>query len=157
LLRDSEINLSSAVNNRHKFNIPLSNWSISNQIAQLLNKNNKLSIIHNGNSITSNNVAYLIELFGDRVIGCIGLIDYYTIDKIVHLSVDSSFRGMGIGAKLLNKALNYSNKNELFMQIRSDNQSSMKLSIGNGFKPIAYIPKLYYNIITLHFDRRKNV
>jgi ribosomal protein S18 acetylase RimI-like enzyme len=100
---------------------------------------------------------YLIELFGDRVIGCVGLIDYSTIDKIVHLSVDNSFRKMGIGTKLLNNALNYSNKNELFMQVRSDNQSSMKLSIGNGFKPIAYIPKLYYNIITLHFDRRKNV
>jgi ribosomal protein S18 acetylase RimI-like enzyme len=135
----------------------LGSCTIANQIAQLLNQNNKLNIIHSDRSIISNNVKYFVEFNGKQIIGCVGLIDFHTIDKIVHLSVDSKFRNMGIGNELLKTAVNKSDKLELFMQIRSDNQSSMKLSIKNGFMPIAYIPKKFYNIITLHFDRRKNV
>lgn len=139
-----------------KFNTVLSNHEIAQQIANLLNQNNRLAILHNQGTILSNKVQYYIEFYGQIVSGCVGLIrQQNNMDKIVHLSVIPQFRGKGIGKRLILTALNNSTRDIIYMQIREDNIASLKLAESLGFKSIAYIPKANYNLLSMCLFRRK--
>lgn len=141
----------------NKFNIVLSDHIIAGQIAKLLNENNRLSIAHNTNSILRSPVQYFIELSGQTILGCVGLLCEPTMDKIVHISVSKNNRKQGIAKRLLRYAINNSSKDIIYMHIREDNIESKNLSIKMGFNAIAYIPKFNYNILTFCLFRRKNV
>jgi len=154
-LRNLGLDLSLVVSN--KFNLMLSDWCIADQVATLLNRNNKLTKIHTSYSIMADTCQYFIEVNGQTVIGCIGLLNEPTMDKIVHLSVSLQARNIGVGFKLIATAINASNKNVLYMTIREDNHSSLRLASKLGFKVVAYKPKYNYNVLTLCLFRRKNV
>lgn len=138
----------------NKFNIMLSEYLIATQIALLLNSNNKLKRQHNTYSIIKDSANYFIELQNNNIVGCIGLINEPTMDRIIHLSVNNKVRKLGIGNKLLTHAINISKKDIIYMHVREDNTSSLNLAFKNGFKYIAYIPKDNYNILTLCLFRR---
>jgi L-amino acid N-acyltransferase YncA len=141
----------------NKFKFTLSDWSIANQIAKLLNNNNNLNKCHNASSIMNDTVEYFVEVTNNRVIGCVGLKRELRLDKIVHLSVDNSMRNAGIGSRLLNTAVFNSLKDILYMSIRNDNVASINLANKVGFIVVAYIPKQTYNIFNLCLFRGNNV
>lgn len=138
-----------------KFRSTLSADQISWQIANLLNQNNRLSKIHTVETIMTSTVEYFIELHSHKVIGCVGLLRNQNIDKILHLSVDAAYRNYGIGKKLLHSVLTNSNSDVLYMTVREDNLACLRLATVNGFIPVAYIPKMTYNILSLCLFRRK--
>ncbi len=142
---------------KNKFNLALSGQSLADQIASLLNHNNRLTIAHSGQSITANANQYFIETYGQTVIGCVGLQNGPKMDKILHLSVSLLARHKGVGFRLLATAISASDKDTLYMTIREDNFTSLALAKKLGFEVIAYKPKYNYNVLTLCLFRRKNV
>ena len=142
----------SAVN---KFNITLSDHNIAGQIAYLLNSNNRLTKRHDVDSILNSPVQYFIELYGQTVLGCIGLLREPKMDKVVHISVAQNARRMGIAKRLLELVINNSKMDVIYMHIREDNVESKSLVRKMGFNDIAYIPKFNYNILTFCLFRGK--
>lgn len=124
------------------------------QVAILLNTNNRLTRIHTAETILQSSVEYFIELNGNIVVGCVGLIRAAPMDKIVHLSVHQLYRNQGVGKKLLNTVLTNSNHDVLYMTVREDNLSCLNLAKLYGFVPVAYIPKISYNILSMCLFRR---
>ena len=142
---------------KNNFNTGLPDHTVNGQVARLLNSNNRLTKVHTVNTITTSPVQYFVELHGQTVVGCVGLISEPTMDKIVHLSVAQSARRLGIGAKLLYTAIGNSMKDTIYMHIREDNVGSRRVATRTGFNAIAYIPKFNYNILTFCLFRRNNV
>lgn len=140
-----------------KFKSILSDFEIANQIAALLNENNKLTKIHSAKTILEESALYFVDFFGSNVVGCIGLLKTAPMDKIIHLSVHNNYRHQGIAKKLMQIALTNSNHDTLYMSIREDNIACLNLAKYYGFNPIAYIPKLTYNVLSLCLFRRNNV
>lgn len=138
----------------NKFSISLSAYDISAQIAVLLNTNNRLTRIHTPETILHSGAEYFIELNGNIIVGCVGLIRREPMDKIVHLSVHKQYQHQGVGKKLLNTVLTNSNHDILYMTVREDNFSCLNLAKLYGFVPVAYIPKMSYNILSMCLFRR---
>lgn len=133
----------------NKFSVTLSAYEISAQIAVLLNTNNRLSRIHTAKTIINSPVEYFIELNGAIVVGCVGLLRGAPMDKIVHLSVHQQYQRCGIGKKLLNTVLTNSKHVILYMTVREDNFQCLNLAKIYGFNPVAYIPKVSYNLLSM--------
>jgi len=131
------------------------NFSVATQIASLLNKYNKLQVVHTGYSILSSCTKYIIEqkVYNNSIIvsGCLG-INYVNNNSLFlkHLSVHEAFRGSGIGTSLINTAL-FLNANipNIFMNIRNDNLPSLQLAEKLGFLVVDYKMLTHYNIITV--------
>ena len=140
-----------------KFNLSLSDQCLSDQVAILLNTNNRLTVNHSSQSITTNTNQYFVEMYGQTVIGCVGLQRGPKMDKILHLSVSLLARNQGVGFRLLATAVDNSGKDVIYMTIREDNFSSLTLAKKLGFEVIAWKPKYNYNVLTLCLFRRKNV
>lgn len=140
-----------------KFSFTVTPFEIASQVAFLLNVNNSLEHLYDAQRIINSPVQYFIELHGHKVTGCVGLLRETKMDKVVHLSVDQKFRGIGIGAKLLSTAVNASLKDTIYMTIRDSNIPSQRVASKLGFKFIAYIPKYDYNLFTFCLFRRSDV
>lgn len=137
-----------------KFNFTIPNYVVAEQIAGLLNNNNRLARTHNSNSILTDKIQYFTELIGKNVVGCVGIEKQPQMDKLVHLSVSNLVRRQGIGKKLIKVVLDNSNKDTIYTQIRDDNLASLRLMESYGFQAIAYIPKINYNLLTMCLFRR---
>lgn len=90
---------------------------------------------------------YIVAKFENEIIGFAGVID--TIDQleITNIVVKKSFRGKGIGNKLLVELIKLAknrNKNEIILEVNNKNLAAIKLYEKNGFKNIG-IRKKYYN------------
>ena len=140
-----------------KFRSVLSDWEISSQIARLLNENNRLTKVHNAQTILSDPATYFVEFAGSTVVGCIGLLKTIPMDKLIHLSVHNQYRHLGIAKKLMQVALTISIHDVLYMSVREDNLDCLNLAYQFVFNPISYIPKPTYNILSFCLFRRNNV
>lgn len=105
----------------------------------------------------ANRVQYFVELSGQTVIGCVGLLRKQKLDKIMHLSVNSIARRRGVGSRLLKAAINSSDKDVIYMTVRENNITSLTLATRAGFEIIAYKPRHDYNVLSLCLFRRKHV
>ena len=90
---------------------------------------------------------YIVAKIENQIVGFAGVVD--TIDQleITNIVVKKSFRGNGIGNKLLIELINLaknSNKNEIILEVNNKNLVAIKLYEKNGFKNIG-IRKKYYN------------
>lgn len=138
----------------NKFTILSDNLLLGENIAYLLNKHNKLHVIHTGYSITYSPVEYIIEqrTFKNQIIvaGCIG-IDKKRDDVAYfkHLCVHDHFRGSGIASKLMKAALKKETSKFIFMDIRSDNFPSLKLAEKEKFLIVCCKYLTNYNILTV--------
>lgn len=139
-----------------KFGLVLSDFEIAGQIASLLNSNNRLTKVHSAHTILNDPARYFVEVSGPQVIGCVGLHKTAPMDKIIHLSVHTDYRHLGIAKKLIQVALTNSIHDVLYMSVREDNHACLNLAKQFGFNPIAYIPKPAYNILSLCLFRRNN-
>lgn len=135
------------------FNIVINHVDIAGQIAVLLNTNNNLKKIHNSYTIFNNGVRYIVELRGNIVIGCVGLLDMGYKDRIVHLSVLQTEQRCGLGYKLIRAAIESSVKKEIYIHIRNDNIRSLNLAYMCGFDVISCIKKLNYYLFNLYITK----
>jgi len=142
-----------------KFLISLDEYSVANQIASMINNNNKLKIKLSAPSILSKDINYFVEMSGvniqtkDRnkiVMGCIGVenIGHNTI-VLKHLSVHSEFRRLGIASKLIKDALKVCKGKIVIMRIRTDNKPSLYLAEKLGFVYKSHDNLVDYSILTV--------
>lgn len=117
------------------FYITLSEDSIAEQIALLLNQHNKLKKVHNVYSILNGTSDYFIETHLDRVIGCAALDDalYAEHSRIKHVCVAPEYRRMGIAKKVINTAINNCSTKYVYATIRQENLPSLNLWASLGF------------------------
>lgn len=136
-----------------KFDTGLSDYQIASQIASLLNQYNRLTVKHTPNTILSDRAQYFVELYGQEVIGCVGLVYEMALDKICHLTIKPEFRQGGFGGKLLRRAINFSQRSAVYMSIREDNTPSLNLARSLGFRTIAYKNTNNYNLLILFMEK----
>lgn len=108
-------------------------------VSLLLNKNNRLTVVHTPHTILNSTTKYLV-LFGhppeNNVIGCVGVQEQQGVSVIKHLSVSEFDRGKGYGRHLLQAALNNCLSQTIRAFIRSDNAPSLMLFERFGFMAV---------------------
>jgi ribosomal protein S18 acetylase RimI-like enzyme len=126
-----------------EFYVNISDESISTQIAEMLNRHNRLNIFHNSASILNQPMNYYVELaFPRTVVACVALQTMYNYSYIRHVCVLPEYRGMGISKKLLKKVLTNAKRGHIFMSIREDNIPSIKMALSLGFN---FVDKTWSN------------
>lgn len=141
------------------FLVSLNKNSVSKQISDLINTNNRLRKYHTFSSILHGRTCYLIETAGYNVntqdsnrliIGCIGLeaIGDNTI-LLKHLSVHTEFRSQGIANKLISDALRECRGKKTRMRIRADNKPSLYLAEKYDFLYIFHENLDGYSVLTV--------
>lgn len=91
---------------------------------------------------------YIIAKINNQIVGFAGVIDTVDQLEITNIVVKKDFRKKGIGNKLLLELINIakkSNKNEIILEVNSNNLSAIKLYEKNGFKNIGFRKKYYNN------------
>ena len=84
----------------------------------------------------SGNSKFWVAAFKDSIIGFIGLRIKSNIGEIIHTSVSATWRGKGIGQRLLNHVIEYANKNSihsLHLSVMNFLISAQSLYIKMGF------------------------
>lgn len=118
-----------------EFFITLSSAEMAEQIANLLNIQNKLYKYHTAHTIMSTATNYFVEVEGGVVIGCSGLVkEYPTLSKSYHTSVHPHCQNKGLGAKLLRLAMANCETQYIYGTIREDNLASLRLVSKLGWK-----------------------
>ena len=83
----------------------------------------------------------------------VGYLSFYTVldeTEIVNVCVNSSYRGMGIGKKLVASVIEYSKEHgakKLMLEVRKSNSVAIKLYEGFGFIPVG-VSKNHYKLPT---------
>lgn len=119
------------------FYITLPTENIAAQIANLLNMQNKLYRKHDAYSVMHGATIYFIEVEGDRVIGCTGLLkEEESLSKSYHTSVLPDTQRRGIATKLLQTAMDNCETRYVYGTIREDNIPSLRLVQKLGWQMI---------------------
>lgn len=139
-----------------EFYISLPAEEIAKQVAQLINKYNRLYKRHNVYSIMNSPVRYFIEVYGDKVVGCTALQkEEPRLSRNFHTCVDPSFRRQGIAKKLKLMALNSCETEFIFSTVREDNIPSVKMNQSLGYLFVRKEWSKDHHVIT--FGRATNV
>lgn len=119
------------------FFVSLTNEEIAGQIAFLINKYNNLYIVHNWFTVNSSTIDYFVEIIGNRVIGCAGILkETGNWSLIKHVCVAPEFRNKGIAIKLINTAIQNCKTEYVYMTIRENNLASLNMAKTLGFNTI---------------------
>jgi ribosomal protein S18 acetylase RimI-like enzyme len=109
---------------------------LATQVAALLNDHNRLYYKVTVHRVLHGKVDYLLDLFGDIVVGCIGLRYVKRSDtvEICHLCVHPIGRGRGLAKKLIQRAIELSPRDRMWCHIREENVASIRAFESQGFK-----------------------
>lgn len=114
--------------NKISFNSTIGGDIIAFQIADLLNKYNKLKVHHTIQSIKKDPGTYLVYYEDGKVVGCTALIiEHPTLTKNYHTSVAFAYRNKGIGTFLMKMAIENAETQYMYGTIRKDNIASINL------------------------------
>lgn len=97
--------------------------------------------------LENNNSQYIVAKIGKKIVGFAGIIDTLDQMEITNIVVRKDMRHKGIGNTLLNELIKISiknNKNNIFLEVNSNNLFAIKLYEKNGFKKVG-LRKNYYN------------
>ncbi len=110
------------------FHITLPTHSIAEQIAKLLNMQNRLYTKHNILSIMQSPATYFVEVERDKVVGCSALLkEHPTLSKCYHMSILPSHQRRGLASKLLKVSMDNCTTRYIYGTIRQDNFASLNL------------------------------
>ncbi|MEA3296159.1 MAG: GNAT family N-acetyltransferase [Patescibacteria group bacterium] len=131
------------------FFVSLTNEEIARQIANLINKYNYLYVRHNRFTIITHIISYFVEIFGNQVVGCTGIIKENVNWSIIkHVCVEPKFRRKGIASKLINLAIQNCKTRYVYMIIRENNIASLCMANKLGFTIIKQeLSKDYYLMV----------
>lgn len=116
-------------------------WTTTNLKSELENTNSK----------------YIVAKLNKKIVGFAGV--WFSVDDahITNIVVNTNYRNMGIGSKLLENLITLANhKTSLTLEVNVKNEIAQKLYLKYGFKNLG-IRKKYYNntedayIMTLYF------
>lgn len=119
------------------------------QVADLLNRRNALSITYTSERVLNEAASYILETsIDDVILGCVQLkqVQWYQ-SELCHLTVDEAFEGRGISSKLIESAevlARQNNSRIIQCTVRSDNAKSMSRFIKCGYLKSC----MFYNIVT---------
>ena len=120
-----------------EFYITLPKQDIAEQIAKLLNMQNKLYKLHNIITIMNSPATYFVEVESDKVVGCSALIkEHPTLSKSYHTSVLPNYKKKGVATKLLMTAMDNCETRYIYGTIRQDNEPSLRLVRKLGWQEI---------------------
>ena len=87
--------------------------------------------------VLNSGVKYLIELMGDSIVGVVGHeLVRDNVSEIKHLCVHPSYRGRGLGKKLLSKAMVAAPTEYVFGLVRSNNEINIRNNLSVGMRPV---------------------
>lgn len=111
------------------------NESLAAQIAHLLNLHNHLQSEYTARKVLDARTKYLPEHYEGLVFGSIGVQRMnFMLSEVKHLVVHPAFRRMGLGRKLLKRAMLEADTPLLFATIREGNEASLGLFTSTGFR-----------------------
>ena len=64
-------------------------------------------------------------------------LDYLDKKWLIDYSIDQFFRGLGLGKKIISKAINMIDKGTFMAMVKHKNQASIKTFLNLGFKKIS--------------------
>jgi len=137
-----------------EFFVTLSADEMAAQIADMLNKHNKLTVTYSGPSLFYSAGKYFTEVEGNRVVGCIAIVPEPDITRLCHVCVLPEKRRQGLAKKLMNIAIRNSTTPNVYGTIREENTASLKMVYSLGF---VYVKKDWHQdhyVITV--GRRAN-
>ncbi len=88
----------------------------------------------------------LVADFNGKVVGYVTVMDMGEDAKVMSIAVKKEFRGMGIGSKLMDEAINWCKirgKKRLLLEVRISNFVAQNLYKKKGFRIIGITPKYY--------------
>jgi len=133
-----------------EFYVTLSQLDIAKQIADLLNKYNRLYTFHTEHSIINSAADYFVEIVEDKVVGCTALLkEFPMLSKSFHTSVLPEYRRKGLGVKLLMTAINNCSTPYVYGTIREDNNASLRLVNKLGWRFVRKDWKRDHHVITV--------
>ena len=113
----------------------VSQTELAAQVANLVNKHNNLQYTVTVNRVINGPIAYLVELEGGKVAGCVGLKKmrrqgWY---EICHLCVDPAFRGKRLARTLVESAYSRIPTGKAWCTIVEHNIPSIRTFLNCGF------------------------
>lgn len=119
-----------------EFYVSLNKDEIAEQIALLLNKQNRLTKIHTKHTIMNSAIKYFVHLLAidsaihkPIVVGCAGLLQENPyLSTIKHISVLPKYKNHGIAKRIVQLAINNCATDTIRMTIREDNYPSLMLA-----------------------------
>jgi len=137
-----------------EFYVSLSNHDIAQQVTTMVNTYNRWYTKLSTQALLISSASYFTEIECNRVVGCASFVhEYNNYTKIQHICVLPSHRQRGIAHRLSELAIANSKTEYVYMTIREDNISSIKLAKSLKF---VYIKKHWFrDHWTLTFGRRR--
>ncbi|AHF61271.1 hypothetical protein P344_05250 [Spiroplasma mirum ATCC 29335] len=89
---------------------------------------------------------YKITLEGNLILGYFILLKSGDDLEIIKLTVNKKYHDMGYGTKMLSYIISNFEYNNIFLEVRVDNQNALKLYYQQGFVKIRKIPNYYDKI-----------
>lgn len=116
------------------FFVALSAAEMANQVADMLNKHNKLISKYTGQSLLYSSGRYFVEVEGDKVVGCVAMQpEPPELTKLFHACVLPEKRRQGVIRKLMEIAIAQSKTPYVYGTIREDNIASLTMVEKLGF------------------------
>jgi len=138
-----------------KFHLTIDSSELAVQIANLINSGGQLRIKLTPYGILRSGIEYVIETYGEKVAGVIGLEKQHPkVTELKHLCVAPDFRRKGIGRKLLEKGILASKTTFVYGTVRSDNLVNIRNNLRIGMRPIGY--KMGHGCHIIIFARRRD-
>ncbi len=108
---------------------------------EILNISDKKDLIEEDNPFSK----YLVYIYNDSVIGFCYYYEIYDKLEIAYIFVSPEFRNKKVASKLMKYIIdNNSDKYNITLEVRIDNENAIKLYKKFGFKEVA-LRKKYYN------------
>lgn len=116
--------------------VALSTIEMASQIADMLNKHNKLNINYTGQSLLSSAGRYFVEIERNKVIGCVASqAEPPELTKLFHACVLPERRKHGVARKLMELAISQCKTPYVYGTIREENIASLTMVKKLGFVP----------------------
>lgn len=91
---------------------------------------------------------YFVAEQQNRIIGFVGLIQFFDDGDITHIAVDKEYRRLGVASKLLQELFSFVQSRKfvaLHLEVRKSNMAAKQLYLKYGFEEIGIRRKYYTN------------
>jgi ribosomal protein S18 acetylase RimI-like enzyme len=140
-----------------KFSLTVDAMGLARQIASLITSGGQLHMRVTPHMVLNSGVKYLIELMGSTIVGVVGYeVVRDNVAEIKHLCVHPSYRGQGLGKKLLSKAMAAAPTDYVFGLVRSNNLINIRNNLSVGMLPIGK-KRAYGNYHLIVFAKKKTL